>query len=117
MKTIKKINNYIIIFLLVLFLLTTILTIVAKIPTEKVERNLKQAMLFFKENLAEITRVDEEREYTYLHVYADGIILNIIKCIDTEKPLTSILEAKYYTEHKNDMTNFKYIELYRINGK
>lgn len=111
MKIIKKINNYIIIFLVVLFLLTAILTIVAKIPTEKVERNLKQAMLFFRENLAEITRIDEEREYSYLHIYADEIILNIIKCLDTEKPLSSVLEAKYYTENKNDMTNFKYINL------
>lgn len=107
----KKINRYIIIFIIVLFLLITILTIIAKIPTEKVERNLKQAMLYYKENLAEITMIKEDREYSYLHPYADEIILNIIKCLDTEKPLSSVLEARYYTRYKNDMSNLKYIEL------
>ena len=28
-------------------------------------------------------RVQPGREYTYLHLYADSVILNIINCIDT----------------------------------
>lgn len=54
-------------------------------------------------------------QFTYLHPYADEIILNIIFCLDTDKPLESVLEAKYYTKLKNDGCNYKYIDLIENN--
>lgn len=111
MEKIKQITKYIIIFVMLVFVLTLLLVIVAKIPRKYVENNLKEATSYFRENNWEVTRTQRKREYTYLHPYADEIILNIIYCLDTEKPLESVLEAKYYTKFQNDGSNEKYIEL------
>lgn len=111
MKKIKQLVKYVIIFLMIVFTLILLLAMVAKIPRKYVEKNLKEAITYFKENDREVTRVNRKRQYSYLHPYADEIILNIIYCLDTQKPLESVLEAKYYTKFQNDGSNEKYIEL------
>lgn len=111
MEKINQLAKYIITFLMIVFTLTLLLTMVAKIPRKYVEKNLKEATTYFKENDREVTRVNRKRQYSYLHPYADEIILNIIYCLDTQKPLESVLEAKYYTKFQNDGSNEKFIEL------
>lgn len=115
MKKIKQIAKFIAIFLIEILILTILLVIIAKIPRKYVEENLKEATTYFHENNMEVTRTKRKRQYTYLHPYADEIILNIIYCLDTEKPLESVLEAKYYTKFQNDGSNEKYLELIENN--
>ena len=111
MEKIKQLVKYVITFLMIVFTLILLLAMVAKIPRKYVEKNLKEATTYFKENDREVTRVNRKRQYSYLHPYADEIILNIIYCLDTQKPLESVLEAKYYAKFQNDGSNEKYIEL------
>lgn len=111
MKFLKEITKYILIFVILVLMLTTILTLVAKIPRKYLEENLTEATNYFEEHDEEITRIKRKKEYTWLHPYADEIILNIIYCLDTDNPLASVLEAKYYTKYEMDGTNDKYIEL------
>lgn len=106
-KTIKYLN----IFIVIVSTLTLLLVLVAKIPRKYVEKNLIQAGLYFENNLQGIKRVEKNRDYTYIHKYPDGIILNIIYCIDSEHPLKSIAEDKYYTADINDNTNSEYLDL------
>lgn len=115
MKIFKEITKYILVFIVSVVILTTFLTLVAKIPKKYVEVNLKEATNYFKENKWEITKVKIKKEYSYLHPYADEIILNIIYCLDTNKPLESVLEAKYYTGNVMDGSNQKYIDLIQNN--
>lgn len=115
MSIIKNILKYTALLLIVVCLLTLLLTLVAKIPTKYVEKNLKQATDFFEENTSEVKRIKAKREYTYLHPFADQVILNIIYCLDTDKPLESVLEAKYYTDNHPDGNNYKYIDLIENN--
>lgn len=115
MKNIKKIIKYILIFGILVLILTTLLAGVARIPKKYVEKNLKKAITYFENNNAEIKRTKRNKKYSYLHIYADEIILNIIYCLDTQKPLKSVLEAKYYTEFQNDGSNKKYVKLIQNN--
>lgn len=111
MKLFKSVFKYIVIFVIVVFLLTLLLTLVASIPRKYVEKNLIKSATYFEENSSEVIRKTRKKEYTYLHPYADQVILNIIYCLNTEKPLQSVLEAKYYTNNHLDGNNYKYVEL------
>lgn len=111
MKILKKFLRYILVFIIAVFFLISILTFVAKMPTKYVEKNLVESAEYFKENVGEVIYQIRKREYTYLHPYADQVILNIIYCLDTEHPFKSVLEARYYTNNRLDGNNYKYVEL------
>lgn len=115
MKKLKEILKYILIFLITVFTLTTLLTLVAKIPRKYVEKNLKEATKYFEKNPNEVTRVKREKKYTYIHVYSDEVILNMIYCLDTNNPLKSILNSKYYSKFEEDGSNQKYLDLIENN--
>ena len=84
----KKILEYLLVFIMTLIILFFGLALTAKIPKTKIEENLKKSASYLEKNSG-FKRVQPGREYTYLHLYADSVILNIINCIDTNIIKTS----------------------------
>lgn len=97
-KIVKETSKYLLIFIMLVILLAgfMLLTIVT-IPREKIESNIEESISKLKSPI-EVKRIKIERYDTYLHVYADEMLLNIIYCMDTSKPLESMLEANYYQD-------------------
>lgn len=102
----KELIKYIVIFFITLIILFGLLVITAKIPREFISNNIKESTSEFHTS-SEIDKVVIKREYTYRHIYADAMLLNIIYCIDSSKPVQSVMEAKYYSELKEKI-NSKY---------
>lgn len=99
MKNLKSIIKYILIFIgLIAILLGTFVATVKFIPREKIENNIKESLPYLESN-TELIEVKPTREYSYLHVYADEILLNIMYCMDSNQPLKSVMEAKYYSDN------------------
>lgn len=109
----KKILEYLLVFIMTLIILFFGLALTAKIPKTKIEENLKKSASYLEKNSG-FKRVQPGREYTYLHLYADSVILNIINCIDTNKPIESIMWANYYEIIKMDINN-DFIEVVQEN--
>lgn len=65
------------------------------IPREKIEDNIKSSITPLALG-QEMKKIGTKNYYSYLHIYADEILLNIMYCADTSKPLESVVEAKYY---------------------
>lgn len=101
----KRIIKYIIIFIITLVILCGLLVVTAKIPKELISENIKESTNAFKTN-SEIERVVINRDYTYKHIYADAMILNIIYCIDSDTPMKSVMEARYYSKYKSDFIDY-----------
>lgn len=94
----KKILTYSIWFCGVLLLCILFLIITTKIPKKLVNENIKKSTSCFRTK-KEIEKVVRTKPYTFLHPYADAMILNIICCSKEDQPLKSILEAKYYMKN------------------
>lgn len=109
----KKILEYLLVFIMTLIILFFGLALTAKIPKTKIEENLKKSASYLEKNSG-FKRVQPGRKYTYLHLYADSVILNIINCIDTNKPIESIMWANYYETIKMDINN-DFIEVVQEN--
>ncbi len=101
-KVILEILKYIGIFTLSVGIAFGILVLAAMIPKDKIDKNIKESVPFFKENQG-IERYKFGKEYTYIHYYADSIIFNIIYGMDPEKPVESVLWSKYYETFKMDI--------------
>lgn len=110
---IKKIVQYILVFILILLILLTLLTLTAMIPREKIINNLQESAKYL-ETKSGIEKIQNKRDYTYLHTYADSVILNIIYYIDSSKPLQSVLESKYFEFVKVD-SNVNFIQALKNN--
>lgn len=104
MKTIKKVFSYILIFGITLTVLFSSLVLTSCIPRESIQKNLEESVGFFKQNHG-IEELIKRREYSYLHYYADSIILNIIYCLDSNNPIEGVLLAKYYETVLADVNN------------
>ncbi|MGN1301939.1 MAG: hypothetical protein ACI4U9_05425 [Clostridia bacterium] len=104
MKYIKLIIKYIMIFSVVLAILFSCLALTSCIPKSCIEENLKESVELFKQN-GGVEQLVKRREYTYLHYYADSILLNIIYCMDTNKSIESTMWAKYYETIYADINN------------
>ena len=95
MKFIKDIMKYIIIFIGIVVILFSGLVLTSNIPKEKIVQNIQESVEFFKYkqgiHFQHFTRKD-----SIIHYYADSMLLNIIYCIDSEKPIESTLWANYY---------------------
>lgn len=98
----KKTIKYIIIFIVTVLILFLLLVITALIPREKIENNIRESTEAFYNDkdrkTLEKTEILGRKQYEYRHIYADAILLNIIYYIDTNNPIESIMEAKYYSE-------------------
>ncbi len=105
----KKILNYVLIFIFTLFILFIALAVSSKIPRSAIEENLKESTEFYKKR-AGIYRIKNKHIYSYIHYFADTRKLNIIYCLDSDKPIESMLWSKYYQTIKMD-TNKEFIDL------
>ena len=98
MEIFKNIIKYIGSFIgIVAILLCIFIATVKYIPKEKIEDNINDSIKYI-ESKTEVIEVKPTREYSYLHVYADEILLNMIYCMDSNNPLKSVMEAKYYKD-------------------
>jgi hypothetical protein len=73
----------------------------AKIEKSHIINNLEESAEYLKTKTG-IQKIVSAREYTYLHTYADSVILNIIYCTDDGASLKSIIESKFYQWIKKD---------------
>ena len=103
-KIIKDIFRYVLLFIIIVILGLGLLVLTAKIPKKAISKKIKESVSFFKENPG-IDEIQKRREYTTLHHSADSITLNMIYCIDSDKPLESVMWARYYETIKADINN------------
>ena len=97
-EALKNVGKYVCIYILLVAILFGIMLLtIVTIPREKIEDNIKESIPDLRSS-TEVKRIKPERYDTYLHVYADEILLNMIYCMDTEKPIQSMMEAKYYDD-------------------
>lgn len=108
-KYLKFAFRYTILFIILLLILFGIFTLVAKIPRECIENNIKQSVNFYKDKQG-IEKLKKKRDYTFIHYYADSMLLNIIYCMDSNHPIKSIMWANYFEKVKID-TNRDFIDL------
>ena len=103
----KKVLNYIIIFILTLFILFFALVVSSMIPRSAIEPKIIESVEFYKKR-AGLHEIEKDHIYSYIHYYADTRKLNILYSTDSENPTESILWSKYYQEIKAD-TNSNFI--------
>ena len=100
MKKVKKFLTYCLMMLTIVFILLFVMVLEVKlIPREKIQENIKKSISTLSSR-NELKRIKIDNENTYLHVYADSILLNMIYCMDSDKPLESIMESNYYAENE-----------------
>ena len=109
----KKILNYIIIFICTMLILFLALAVFAKIPRSAIEPKLTESLEFYKKR-AGIYKFKNKRIYSYIHYYADARKLNILYCIDSDHPIESILWARYYQRIKLEI-NDDFVNLVKNN--
>lgn len=93
--------KYITIFITTIFMLSFLLVVSSKIPKQKIEKNIKESAKYYKSK-AGIEYDDVDFRPSYLHYYADSILLNIMYNINSDKPVESTLWANYYESKKID---------------
>lgn len=91
----KKFFKFVITFVILAIALIGILVLSANIPKDKMINNIIESAEYLKK-IPGIERVKDKRSYTYLHVYADSVILNIIFCTDSNNAFESVVESKFY---------------------
>ena len=100
-EMVKHMVKYILTFLGVVFLLTFMLVISAKIPQTAIKENVRESAEYlcqgelFGEVVERVTGSKIDR-------YADSILLGIAYQYDSRKPLASVMESAYY---HSDMNN------------
>ena len=109
----KIILKYITIFITTVAILLLLLIVVAKIPKSAIEKNLEKSVIFY-EKLDGIQKIKFNKEYSYLHYYADTVTLNIIYNIDSNNPLKSVMSDDYFQIIDADV-NDNYIILIKNN--
>lgn len=104
MNVVREILKYMLIYVVCVAVFFGLLVIVAKIPKEAIQDNMKASVDFFKKNDG-CDEIYKRREYSTLHYYADSMLLNIIYSIDSEHPIQSVMWDKYYFEIYADINN------------
>ena len=105
----KKVLKYITLFTTVFVVCLGLLATTSKIPKSAIQNNIKESAEYYKK-VNGIEYIRKWREYTYIHYYADSILLNIIYSVDTAHPLSSVLKANFYEHIKQDV-NTDFIEM------
>lgn len=93
-----NLGKYALTFLITLSILLGVLILTAKIPKEWIKENMIESKDSFEDTAREVKYIGKYRDYLYIHPYADALLLNIIYNIDTDNPVKSVMEAKYYQE-------------------
>lgn len=103
-KKATSILKYICIFIVTVIILFSSLVITSMIPKNAIKEKMVESVEFFKKNSG-IEAVQSRREYSYLHLYADSVLLNIIYSIDSNKPIESSLWCNFYQKLYADINN------------
>lgn len=99
MNKLKSFCKYVGIFVITIAILLGLMVSELKLMSrEKIEKNIEASIPTLKSRI-EVKRIKIDDENTYLHVYADEILLNMIYCMNAEKPLKSVMVSNYYEEH------------------
>lgn len=117
----KKIINYIFVFLIIMFVLFLLLVLTAKIPKTALIKSYNESTQYFYEKnffriFKEINAIDINRADTYKHIYADAMIMNIIYCIDSDNAIQSVMEAKYYSTFNNKDISYDFSKMIENNN-
>ena len=108
MKVLKTFIKYSVIFFTTVLICLFALVATAKIPRDKIINSLEESAEYYK-HVDGIEMINKRKQYTYIHYYADSVLLNIIYHIDTNQPLKSVMESRFYQVLKLD-SNKDYIE-------
>lgn len=108
----KKLK-YPIVFILTIIILFFSLVITAKIPRKAIEENIKETTNYFynKNYTSETKPIKKDKYFTYRHIYADAMLLNIIYFIDDVNPIASLMEAKYYSIDEGKSITYNFDEI------
>lgn len=102
LKKINKVLKYIMIFIITLAILFFALAVSSMIPRSAIDKKMHESISFYKKNEG-IHRIKNKRIYSYIHYFSDTRKLNIIYCLDSNKPIDSMLWSKYYQIIKKDI--------------
>lgn len=111
----KAIIKQVTIFWVTLILCVLALIGTALIPKESIQNQIEESAEFYK-TVKGIERIQSKREYSYVYYASDSILLNILYCIDTTHPFSSVMQAQYYQRIAMDI-NDNFIELVEKNPK
>ena len=101
---IKPILKYTGIFIITVLVAFALLILTSAIPKSAIEKNIKDSVNFFKNN-AGIQELVKKRDFTYIHYYADAIIMNIIYHSDSTDPVKSAMWANHYRKIQADVND------------
>lgn len=104
MKLENKILKYIIVYIAIVGILFSALTLSSKIPQGAIKKNIEESVEFFEKN-AGVEEIIKRREYSTMHYYADTVLLNIIYCIDSQHPVEATMWANFYKSVDADINN------------
>lgn len=104
----KKILKYIGVFSATLALLILLLVLSCTIPQEKVYENSRLSADYMIKNETDFYSPLLSEKNFEIHNYADAIWLSIAYSIDSEHPLKSALEGKYYNEFGDRLYNINF---------
>ena len=108
-KILTRILTYIIVFILTLITLSSALVLSSLIPKSAIKENLEESAKYYS-NKDGIHREIKGQVASFIHYYADTRKLDIIYCIDSEKPIESTLWCNYYQRINADV-NIDFINL------
>ena len=91
----KKILKYICIYFLTLLILFSLLILSSKIPRKLIYNNLKSSANYYR-GVPGIKKYGLDKGYKELHYAADSKLLNIMYYIDSNHPIKTTMEARFY---------------------
>lgn len=99
-----NIKKYITSFIVIVILCLISLVLVTMLPDNKVKEHCKEIAKSYAQEKTIIPEIKMGISNTMLDNYANAKSISIIYSLDREKPLSSVLEAKYYEENMKSMT-------------
>ena len=103
MEKIKKIEKFLLVFLICVSSAITLMCLVAKIPNRFIHNNMMESAKYLSEKKMYYNMI-KDIDATRIDHYADSITLNIIYNLSPDKPLRSVLYSNYYGNNGKEET-------------
>lgn len=103
MEKIKKIEKFLLVFLICVSSAITLMCLVAKIPNKLIHNNMMESAKYLSEKKMYYNMI-KGIDATRIDHYADSITLNIIYNLSPDKPLRSVLYSNYYGNNGKEET-------------
>ena len=114
LSLVKTLGKYIKIFVITLIICILSLILVTILPKGKIEEHCKEAAQIYIDSNALFPEVLIGRPNTTIDNYADSISLSIIYSLNSQDPIKSVMEAKYY-ENQGEYVTASFQKL--VNGE